>query len=102
MAKNLSITRHANLRCCQRGLRQRDLAHLVDLADQSVVTGNHCTTLWLSQKGVPELRGEGCPPGILARLTRHRVVLGGDGSVVTVLAGTRRRSRGRRFLGRTR
>lgn len=99
MDRIFEITGHAKRRCQERGLRRRDIARLVDLADQRIAVGKHCTSVWLTRAGLAELVSDGWPPAQLVRLTRHCVLLGEAGAVVTVLAGSRRRMRGYRRTG---
>lgn len=95
----IDVTRHATRRCRERGLRRRDVARLIDVADRRVFVGNGCTSLSLTRDGIADLVGDGWPPADLMRLTRHCVLPGDAGAVVTVLAGNRRRMRPYRCTG---
>jgi hypothetical protein len=95
----IQVTRHAARRSRQRGIRRRDVTRLVDLADRQVFVGSHCTSLWLSNEGVADLLGDGAPPGALVHLTRHCVLVGDNGAVLTVVAGSRSRTRRYRRTG---
>ena len=99
MDNALDVTRHAIRRCRERGFRRRDITRLVDMADQWVSIGNRCTSLWLSQEGVADLLADGWPPAEVMRLTRHCVLVGNTGAVMTVVAGNPRRMRHYRLAG---
>jgi hypothetical protein len=96
--------RHLRTRCQQRGVLARELQVLLEEADCLAAVGGSCVSMTLTRSAVATLRAEGRAEGTavayLDRVGKRAVVIGGDGTAITVLIPSRRK--GRRYRhGRT-
>lgn len=86
----LRLTKHASLRCAQRGLKADFLSELMRLSDVETPVGSNCRLLQVS-------RSAGREHAYRDRLSRYGVIWSDDSqSVVTVMALHRGRN-GRRY-----
>jgi hypothetical protein len=83
-ASAVVLTQHAKLRMRQRGVKLEILRTLMSLSDRAVCVGRGCVALTISRDGLAELKADGVPPAILDAVRRNTVVVGDDGSVLTV------------------
>lgn len=89
-----TISRHARIRCQQRGVSWEILSALQDVADRSVPVGGGHFAVSLSRRGAKWLREDGYPaPAILERLDGLTLVVSSMGQTVTVLHATAGRYR---------
>ncbi|OOY02988.1 hypothetical protein [Thioclava sp. F28-4] len=73
----LHVTKHATLRCQQRGIRREDLAALIFYADIEVPAGDRAILIQVSKARARQLNlGDG--------LARMGAILSDDGAIVTV------------------
>ncbi len=91
----MNLSRHAEIRVAQRGIRKEVLALVMSEHDVDADVGNGCCALRVSRRRIRDLLEEGHPPKTVERLKRLVVVDGAAGTVVTIMhdSGTR----GRRY-----
>lgn len=85
-------SRHAGIRQQQRGIRADALAIAIAFADDEQNARRGCCSLRLTRREAEVIASEGAVDSTLLRqATKLRVILAGDGTVVTVFRGERRR-----------
>lgn len=89
---NLQISRHAERRMQQRGLRRADIAILSSYADIEVTIASGLHAVRISRKAYEEARSLGVSPSSLDRLRQAVAVESNDGTLVTCLHLHGRRS----------
>jgi hypothetical protein len=80
----VALSRHAEARMRQRGLKLNIVQAIASLSDRAVAVGCGCTALTVSRSRLAELRADGVPPALIESLERNMLVEGEDGSIVTV------------------
>jgi len=92
-----NLSRHAEIRLRQRGVRTTALALLLEWHDEVLFAGGGRVSAFLSKSGAEGLLSEGYPPATVDAARRLSLILDGDtGTVVTVLR--RMGSIGRRYF----
>ena len=91
----MNLSRHAEKRVAQRGIRKELLALMMAEHDVDANLGGGCSALRVSRRRIRDLLEEGHPPKTIERLKRLIVLDGDAGAVVTIMHyyGTR----GRRY-----
>ena len=79
------FTRHAAIRAQQRGVRRRELPHLLECGSLERPLAGGAASLMLSRDDCAELLAGGCHPDVVAQLRRRAAVCGEDGTVLTIL-----------------
>ncbi len=82
---NISLSKHAKRRICQRGIKQSSLNFLLEFADKERHVGDHCTSLTLSKKEAQRLLKKGHPSNIISQAQKLAVIEGNQGVIVTVM-----------------
>jgi len=96
--------RHLRKRCQQRGIPKREFETLLEVGDRLVPIGGGRVSVTLSRSAVAAMRAEGTACTSLDRAARRAVVIGADGTPITVLipSGRHRRHYRRGLAGRRR
>jgi hypothetical protein len=92
------LSTHARARARQRGTSHAVFGVMLEAADQVVPIGGACVALGLSRRAAAEARAEGVDVGLIERARRRALVVGENGTIVTVLV--KRGARGRRYSRR--
>lgn len=85
--------RHLSARCQQQGVASEELQLILEAADGAAPVGGSCVSITLSRKAVAGLRAEGTAVACLDRIGKRAVVIGGDGTPITLLIPTGRNGR---------
>jgi hypothetical protein len=93
MERAMDMSRHAEARMAQRGVRKDVMALLLAEYDVVANVGGGCHALSLSHQRIRDLLDEGHPTSTVESLGRLVVVDGKAGTVVTVLHARGRRGR---------
>lgn len=79
----MHLSRHAEARANQRGIRQASLETLLDLADFAKPVARGLTVLRASNRSLAFALSEGIDPSTVARLRKLAIVQADDGTLVT-------------------
>ena len=87
-----NLTRHAQVRIQQRGLKRQEIDLVMQFADKEVRRGGAIVALSLSRNQISELQADGIINAAQNELLRNLVVLysGEEQAVVTAFRGTRK------------
>lgn len=99
-SRDLWVTRHAEVRAGQRGIRRETLEVFLEWADRDRLVGDGCVAVSWSMKGLERARRAGVRPALLDRARVLVAILSEDGSLVTVMNRETRQARYQRGSAR--
>lgn len=80
-----SMTRHADERVRQRGVRTDALEFVLEHFDSDHVLADGRSSVWISSSGLKKLAKDGYHAGLVEKAGKLCLVLASNGNVVTVL-----------------